>query len=432
MTSRMHKVLTAELAELPLLDVHSHLSPNRAALSGPAQLLSYHMLQYPLRAADGGELDPEVLSFGRNADPDAVCEQWERHGQAVMDTGFGVAFQAIMHDLYGFRGPLTRKGLRRLAGAMKERTADPGWPDAVFDRLRLETALTSAIGLAPKRGSLAGRMVPTVESGVMGTHEPLSWQKSLTWMERRFGRSITGRDDMELAIREYFHDYFKWPGVRVFVSWVSTLADFRPTTTAEVDRLIQRCREGTETLTRAEIGLLVAEQIRAMVRAVSDRVAVCQLCFGCQYIQPGTAHPLARAFPEFIHSLGHLIAEFPGLHFNLLNAVEDYEPPLCAMVQAYSNVSLGGYWWHMFYPTVMENAWHRRLDMVPATRLMAFFSDGYCVDHVYGRATMTRAVLARVMASRIERGLCTRKTASRLAQEILVDTPRRIMLGGAS
>jgi hypothetical protein len=431
MTSRMHTLVSAELAELPLTDVHSHLAQGRAALSDPAMLLSYHMLQYPLRAADGGELDPHVLNFGREADPETVYELWERCGQAVMDTGFGTAFTSVMQDLYGFRGPLNRKGLRQLAKAMKERADDPAWPDAVFDRIKVGAALTSAIGMAPSCGPLAGRLQPTVESGVLGMHECRSWQKCLVELERRHGKEITCRADMDAAIRGYLDDHFNWTGKRVYVSWVSTLADFRPTTTAEIDRIIGRCRTG-KGLTHPDVGLLVGEQIRSMVRTVSDRVAVCQLCIGCQYLHEGTEHPLASGFPDFIHSLGYLVAEFPDLHFNMLNAIEGYEHSLCAMVQAYGNVSLGGYWWHMFYPTVMENAWHRRFDMVPATRLMGFFSDGYCVDHVYARATMTRAVLARVLAGRIERGLCTRKTASRLARAILVDTPRRIMLGEAS
>jgi len=414
--------------DLPLVDVHSHLHPARAVMSDPARLLSYHMLQYPLRAASGIELDPEVLSFGREADAEAAYALWEKHGAAVMDTGFGVAFRRILRDLYGFRSALTRRSLHRLAGIMKERTADPGWPKAVFGRLRLETALSSSIGSAPRHGPLAGRLAPTVENSVMGVHEDSPLQKGLEWLERRHGRPMRCREDVNAAIGEFFRDYFNWKGKRVHVAWISTLADFRPVGTEDLDALIRRCREGA-ALSRLETGLLVAEQVRAMVRAVAEKAAVCQLCFGCQYLQEGTAHPLARAFPEFVHTLGHLAAEFPGLHFNLLNAAEEYEHPLCALAQAYGNVSLGGFWWHMFYPTVMENAWHRRLDMVPSTRLMAFFSDGYCVDHVYGRATMARAVLARVLAARVERGLCTRKAAGRLAREVLAGTPRRIMLG---
>lgn len=428
MTSRMHSLLSAELAEMPLVDIHSHLHPGRAVMADPLRLLSYHMLQYSMRAASGVALDPEVLSFGREFDAEAAYAMWERHGEAVMDTGFGVAFRAILRDLYGFRGAPTRRNLLRLAKAMQERTSDPAWPGTVFDRLHVRVALSSAIGTVPRRGPLGGRLVPTVENSVMGVHEASPLAQGLAWLERRYGRPVACRDDVDAAIQEFFRDYFNWSGKRVYVAWISTLADFRPTTTAEIDALIRRCREGA-ALSRLETGLLVAEQVRAMVRAVADKVAVCQLCFGCQYLQEGTAHPLARAFPEFVHSLGHLVAEFPGLHFNLLNAVEEYEHPLCALVQAYGNVSLGGYWWHMFYPTVMEGAWHRRLDMVPSTRLMGFFSDGYCVDHVYGRATMTRAVLARVLASRVERGLCTRTSAGRLARELLVGTPSRIMLG---
>jgi hypothetical protein len=98
------------------------------------------------------------------------------------------------------------------------------------------------------------------------------------------------------------------------------------------------------------------------------------------------------------------------------------------MTQAYANVSLGGFWWQTFYPSVMHQALHRRLDMVPRRQLMVFFSDGYCADWVYGRLRTVQRVLANVMAERIERGFLTRREAVATAREILLETPRRLFL----
>jgi hypothetical protein len=126
--------------------------------------------------------------------------------------------------------------------------------------------------------------------------------------------------------------------------------------------------------------------------------------------------------------MGHLFGEFQDIHFNILNGYEPDEPVWCAMTQGYANVSLAGFWWETFYPSVMHQAVHRRLDMVPRARLMAFFSDGYCVDWVYGRLRTVQRVLANVMAERIERGFMTREEALAAARDMLFETPRRLFL----
>ena len=76
----------------------------------------------------------------------------------------------------------------------------------------------------------------------------------------------------------------------------------------------------------------------------------------------------------------------------------------------------------------MHTALARRFDMVPLSRLIGFFSDGWCVEYVYGRLQVVRRVLANVLAERIERGFWTREEALASAREILFETPRRIFL----
>jgi hypothetical protein len=43
-----------------------------------------------------------------------------------------------------------------------------------------------------------------------------------------------------------------------------------------------------------------------------------------------------------------------------------------------------------------------RLDMVPANKQVGFFSDAYCVEWSYAKATLVRKILTRVLADRVE------------------------------
>jgi hypothetical protein len=66
--------------------------------------------------------------------------------------------------------------------------------------------------------------------------------------------------------------------------------------------------------------------------------------------------------------------------------------------------------------------------MVPASRLCAFFSDGYCVDWIYARLQMTKRVLAIVLSEKIEQGFYTLTQAVDIAQQVLLDTPKALFL----
>jgi glucuronate isomerase len=174
--------------------------------------------------------------------------------------------------------------------------------------------------------------------------------------------------------------------------------------------------------------LLEAAMIRCTCNAIRGKTKVYQLVYGTQFPTGGLAHGIARSNENFATGLAHLLYEYGDLHFNILSGYEPHEPILCSLCLAYSNISLGGFWWGMFYPSVMHAAWSRRLDMVPTTRLMGFFSDAYCIDWMYGRLRMTQRVLANVLAEKIEQGFYTRKQALKVAGDILHDTPRSVML----
>jgi hypothetical protein len=98
------------------------------------------------------------------------------------------------------------------------------------------------------------------------------------------------------------------------------------------------------------------------------------------------------------------------------------------MCVAYNNFSLSSYWWITSYPSLMHGAWARRLDVVPLTNLCAFFSDGWCVDYIYGRLMVTKRVLANVLAEKIERDKWTTEEALAAARDVLFETPRRLFL----
>jgi hypothetical protein len=420
--------LLKAIGDLPAIDVHSHLNRDRLAASDPGAILFYHMLMYGLRSSGLAEdqLWPDGQMHGRGRPYEDFLAYWP----SVATTGFGWILRTILRDLYEFDEPLTAESLPRLQAALEARVARPAWPKEVFDRARVVRALTSATGVSPLApGQYDGGLRFTVEKAPTGgIHEAWTWRDRLQNLSKHLGRDVTDLAGLEEAVAA-FYGRLDWTGNHALVAWISSEIDFRPATTATINALVADALAGKELDLQA-VRLLEAAYVRAVCRAIRGRTRVFQICYGVQFLPPrvAAARPVGRAAPEFASSMGHLFGEFQDIHFNILNGYEPDEPVWCAMTQGYANVSLAGFWWQTFYPSVMHQAVHRRLDMVPRARLMAFFSDGYCVDWVYGRLRTVQRVLANVMAERIERGFMTREEALAAARDMLFETPRRLFL----
>ena len=416
------------ILEIPTIDIHSHMNRDCLAARDPGPLLFYHMIMYGLRSAGLPEekLWPDGEMHGRGRPYEDFFASWP----AVEGTGFGWVLRTILRDLYEFDEPLTAESLPRLRAAFDAKASRPTWPAEVLAKGRVVRILSSAADVAPLApGQFDGGIRFTAETAPTGgTHEGNTWRDRLATLSKRSGRDVTTLAQLRETVAA-FYDRIPWPERHALVMWVSSQADFRPVSDAAVDSLMADALAGKD-LDLAAVRSLEGAFLRAVCQAIRGRTRVLQLCYGVQFLPPRTRapHPVGRAAPEFASSLGHLAGEFTDIHFNILNGYEPDEPVWCAMTQAYANVSLGGFWWETFYPSVMHQAFHRRLDMVPRRQLMVFFSDGYCTDWVYGRLRTVQRVLANVMAERIERGFMTRREAVATAREILLETPRRIFL----
>ena len=424
----LREELYEAICQTPVIDVHSHV--DRARLSPPdaGTLMFYHMLMYCLRAA--GVPDEKMWSDGGMHGQGRPMDEWFEAWPAIENTGFAWWLKSILRDLYGFDEPLTRESYPRLEAVFAAKAAGAEWPREVLAKGNVRRVLSSTFyGPALQPGQFDGHVRFTFERAPTGgTSEFWPWRDRLAGWARRFGREISSSARLDEATAA-FYEQGDWSDKHALVSWISSMADFRPVDTVTVDRLLADALAGKPVEAEAS-RLLDAAITRATCRAIRGKTRVFQICYGVQFLtrEPKSVHPVQRAAPEFAGTLGYLLGEFPDLHFNLLNGYEPDEPLLCALAQGYKNVSLGCFWWQTFYPSVMHQALLRRLDMVPASRLMGYFSDGYSVDHVYGRLALVRRVLAKVLAEKVEDGQYTKPQAVRIAREILFETPRRIFL----
>jgi hypothetical protein len=422
--------LFAEIQRMPVIDVHSHINRDEIAAPSLDAVMFYHMQMYPLRSAGAteGKMWPEQLSKRVGLPYD----EWFKYWPMTEHTGFGCMLKVILKDLYDFDGPFKMSELPRLRKQFEQRVSQKDWPQQVWRKCNLTRIFSSHLKVRPlEKGQWDAGIRFTIESfPTNGTHEYHGWKRRLTYMSKFGGKDITSRQRLYEAAGAYY-DTFDWSDKHGLVSWMSGLADFTPVSDATLDRMLSDTLAGKK-LSPEDSRLLEGQYIRSLCQAIRGRVSVYQLCYGVQYLtpRPKYAHPVYRAAQTFAGTFGHLLGEFPDIHFNMLNGFEADEPVWAGLTQAYGNFSLANVWWECFYPSVIENAISRRLDMVPLSRLIGFFSDGWCADYVYGRLRMVQKAWAWALARKIEQGYYSTDQALKIARHCFFDTGKAIFLPG--
>ena len=79
------------------------------------------------------------------------------------------------------------------------------------------------------------------------------------------------------------------------------------------------------------------------------------------------------------------------------------------------------------YPIDVRQVMTERLDMLPVTKQVGFFSDAYCVECTYAKALLIRKQLALVLSEKITQGQYDRSLALSIARAILYDTPQTLL-----
>jgi glucuronate isomerase len=93
----------------------------------------------------------------------------------------------------------------------------------------------------------------------------------------------------------------------------------------------------------------------------------------------------------------------------------------------FPNVVTSGHWWYSNIPAYIEIDLRARLQAVPKTKQIGYYSDMYKLEFALPKYNMYRRILARVLADDFVRpGTLSESWAVDLARTILRDNVRRI------
>ncbi len=418
------------IQDTPKLDPHTHLRCGQMHAPDLASLMSYHWLQTEMRAVGmpPSDLDPAL----------PVDERVRRslpYLRRMRNTAMSWCFHRILRDLYDLSDPsLDESNYREMVDRVAATGRDPSWgPGLLRDRCGIHTIVTSLgnAGPEPPAGTIDVRYMLDVHylfcPGVATDLTPFfpsrttrgEYYDALTTLFD--GERIGTAERLEQRLNSWLDATVQGP-VRFSNTFLPIERRFEPPDRAAAESALHRAAL-RQTPDDADV--------EAMVRLVSWTVLgwhhayrkAFQIAVGAEYfICDGKSIP--RFDPTWTSQMARAFHHFGDARFDLMMASAPMIQDICVLARQFPNVYSSGYWWHSFFPGLIEQTASLRLQIAPWTKIGGFLCDAYYAEWTYGKLQVVKKALAAALAKLVETGFLDESILPELLSQILHDTPR--------
>jgi hypothetical protein len=419
------------IASTPIVDPHTHLRSAQPNAPDLAALMSYHWLQTELRAVGMpvADLDPGLP-------PDERVRRALPYLKAMRNTAMSWCFRRILRDLYGLTDPdLDASNYRGILDLVAASVRDPDWPRHVLrDRCRIETVVTSLGNAGPDpnttRLGVPVRYMLDVHylfcPGVATDLTPFFAGRTTRSAYYEALAQVLG--DRPATTEHLGRLLFDWLDrtvtgpVRFSNTFLPIEQRFAPPELARADAALGRAA-GSRGLDDADIEALVRFVTWTVLAWHHEHRKAFQIAVGAEYfICDGKSIP--RFDPTWTSAMARAFHAFPGARFDLMMASDPMVQDICVLARQFPNIYTSGYWWHSFFPRLIERIVGLRLQIAPMVKVGGFLCDAYYCEWTYGKLQVVRKAMASALASLVESDFFDEDELPELLHQILYRTPR--------
>jgi glucuronate isomerase len=403
--------LTTALAEIPLIDPHSHIDPLHPVSKSLDDILGYH---YYTELAHSAGMSQAPL--GKDVSPrDRVREIVRHMGHYDNTTQYGW-FLDIARTFLGFTGTrITPDDADTLFDAAETAFAPPGWEKQVFKKTNLEKIFLTNEFDDPLEGFDTSVYVPCLRTDTLVFH--LDRLDTRDRIHKATGIQVVDAATLRMAIATLFL-HFTRKGAKACA--ISLPPNFEPVHYDD-EYIYEQIRFHNCHDIGPGVFWIVAEFCREfrmpfdLMIGVNRRVYTNGVYQGQDLFDQRTSliqyRRLFNAFPE---------VTFP---VSVLTSGQNQE--LVSYSWIFPNVVPNGHWWYSNIPPYIRADLSERLQAVPKTKLIGYYSDAYKLEFVLPKYAMYRRVLAGVLADEFVRpGRLTETEAVALGTRLLRDNVR--------
>ena len=406
---RLTRDLYLEIRKIRLIDPHSHIDPHNPTSKSLEDILGYHY--YTELAHSAGmskdELDPSRLPLER---VHSVMSFMDRYANTAQYGWFvDIARTFLNHK----SDQVTRDDANALFQQAEATFNEADWENQVFEKSNLEKIFLTNEFDDNLTGFDSNRYVPCLRTDTLVFK--LTNRDVRTRLANVTGVEVGDWESVQQAMDKLFQ-HFVQHGARACA--ISLPPTFSPTSVSSA----QLSEDDAEQLSHA-VFWLIAEKCREYKLPFDLMIGVNRSVYRDGVHQGQDLFDQRTSLIQY----ADLFNAFPEVTFPISVLSSGQNQELVSYSWIFPNVVTNGHWWYSNIPFYIAGDCQARLQAVPHTKQIGYYSDAYKLEFVYPKFDMYRKILARILADHFVRdGVMSEEGAINLAKGLLRENVQKI------
>ncbi|MEZ6089116.1 MAG: glucuronate isomerase [Pirellulaceae bacterium] len=394
MTSELRQRLYQQLADIELIDPHTHINAHDPASHTLVDILGYH---YYTELAHSAGMKREQIE-------DDSLSPKEKVGRLI--EGIGPIDNTIQYSwlidicqrFFDFDGDrIDASNWEALYDSSEAKMTNAQWREDVFEISNVKAVFLTNDFDDPLEGFDTDRFIPCLRTDDLVFH--LGKREVVQRLEAATKVSISGWTELREAIGVLF-EHFTTNKARACA--ISLPPNFAPEPVPDgrvataLDAVLKQGASADPSHSRTlshRIFWTLAEMCDEYQLPFDLMIGVHRGVYPAGVYQGQDLYDSRVSLIQF----KELFNAFPSVRFpiSVLASVTNQE--LASYAWIFPNVVTNGHWWYSNTPSVIERDAAHRLEAVPRTKQIGYYSDAYKLEFVAPKFDMYRKILAKVL-----------------------------------
>ena len=426
MSLEVKQNILTELEQLPLIDPHTHINPHSAASTTLADIMGYH---YYTELAHSAGL-PKARIEEPGIDPkEKVGRLVEKLGDLDNTTQLSWLIE-IAQEFFEFEDEkITSSNWEKLYDTALAKMSESDWEQQVLKQSKLEQVYLTNDFDDPLEGFDTNLYVPCLRTDDLVFH--FTKQTTRERLAKATGVEVGNAATLKDAIGKLFAHFTSNNARACAISLPPTFSP-QQVSVASVEPVLKQVLAGN-AVSVDEANTLSCFIFWSLAEYCSEYKLPFDLMIGVN----------RRVYEEGVFQGQDLYDSRTSLYLykDLFNAFPTVTFPVSVLAQTsnqelvsyswiFPNVVTNGHWWYSNIPAHIELDTRARLQAVPQSKQIGYYSDMYKLEFALPKFAMYRRVLAKVLANDfvIDRGW-SEERAIELGKTVLRGNVERIFGG---
>lgn len=394
MSHQLTDRLRTELDRILLIDPHSHINPHAAASKTLADILGYH---YYTELAHSAGLARERIEEPRISPKEKVSRLVPRLTDIENTVQYSWLIE-LCRAFFGFEDEtITEKNWEALYDSAERTLAQPDWESQVLAKSRLEAVFLTNDFDDPLAGFDTRRYIPCLRTDDLVFH--LSKPEVRSRLAAATGLDAATPDGLRQAVGRLF-EHFVGKGARACA--ISLPPDFEPqAVSATTVEPILRALYAGQAASTDELRLVSQFVFWTLAEFCTEHRLPFDLMIGVnRRVYEAGVYQGQDLFDSRCSLIQYraLFNAFPHVPFPVSVLSHGMNQELVSYSWIFPNVLANGHWWYSNTPLYIELDCRSRLQAVPQTKQIGYYSDMYKLEFGLPKFAMYRRVLAQALA----------------------------------